>query len=199
MRTLPHPSANRLNNKEPTPAPRCVHIHGSSPLVNQNQAPPTNGQTWPHPSGSLQKSLGQPQPQGGGRPGKQEKKWVACGLDLSWEPPGGLALPVNRPTWLSLAPWILYATVSRTGTPHQNLTTDFGIPGPCSQTPGTSSACSSLVLTPGSGIYCAHFNSNLMLLLTWQEVPIHCPEVEDPCPRGLPLGWWRARVQSYDA
>ena len=33
-------------------------------------------------------------------------------------------------------------------------------------------------------IFIVHFISNLMLLLIWQEVPVHDPEVGDPCFNG---------------
>ena len=137
VRTQPHPSANRLNTKEPTPAARCAHIHGSSPPGSQNPAPPTNGQTLAPPA-RKPTEVSRPASTTRRRARKQEKlrlaMWATPILGTAW------ALPYPLTGQHDLTPWILYATVSRTGTPTK-IWHNFGIPGPCSQTPGTSSAC----------------------------------------------------------
>ena len=112
-------------------------------LDHHQQARPCPG-TWPHtPGSSLGTNLTHQQAE------SSHKTTIALQPTNPAPPPAGQILPCDQlgpgPTYYQAntslkTPWTLQPTVSGSGPTHQQFGTSSGTPGPCNQTPGSSSA-----------------------------------------------------------
>ena len=140
-----------LKTKEPIATFRHVPRHSPSYLRVKTQIHPPVGRHQRLPPGSLHKPLDHPHPPGADTRSKHQEQ-ENYDLQHSPDPTLGPAEPTSRPTQppghrrphTQLCQELPLP-------PHEQSDMSCGIPGPCSQTPGTSSAASSLALTLGPG------------------------------------------------